>query len=362
LLASGAANGVVKVWASNDASKRASFTCISTIDHSKFEGRPTKLTDEDEDADADPPQVYALQFINHWKGISNDDKRNSFLLSSSDDFVHLWDVQKKDAAIDLVEVLSIRFTLVAHMGYGVSVSRVTDKGLNTESSLSCQAACDQQETDASRFGGERNPDNLVFVFDASYCEGNGLLGVALSDGSVRLVNGRGVCVSVLTLPGCQSHLTALAWDKSGNRLASCVATGHLILWATNVGTNDSYANPTCEAVLEGGHMIGRPLYGAKYIGMKGEEEKLVVSWGVDGRLCLWDSSSQGNISQPIRTLLSQDDYPVYAVDVATVPTAAAQPDIMWRVAVGGGRDGNFLGIPVFLHDVKNKKEPSDQTV
>ena len=152
--------------------------------------------------------------------------KNSFIMTSSDDYIHFWEVERKqekqanspqiieldeNQAIDfnddiggseeteicLKEVMSLHFTSLEHYGYGVQVVNVTGLGLPLKSpALSSPPA---SNTDGSGFGGDRNPENMVFVFDASYCSANGLLGVALSDGSLRLVNGRGICLSVLTL-------------------------------------------------------------------------------------------------------------------------------------------------------------------
>ena len=172
-------------------------------------------------------------------------------MTSSDDYIHLWEMEAARGDEDKLcfsEALSIRFTSVSNVGSGVSVCPVTSAGLkvpNEKPSLNT--------SNEHAFGGERNPSNLIYVFDASYCTGNGLLGVALSDGSLRLVNGRGVCVSVLSLPGCTSHLTSFTWDSTGSRLASCVATGHLILWGVENGGVQTVVS--CLAVLEGGTLL-----------------------------------------------------------------------------------------------------------
>jgi WD40 repeat protein len=71
-------------------------------------------------------------------------------------------------------------------------------------------------------------------------------------------------------------------------------------------------------------------------------QDLIVSWGVDGRLCLWDSHSHGQIHAPISTLISRQDYPIYAVDVSHSV-----------LAVGGGRDAGFLGVPLYLYNVNS---------
>ena len=89
-----------------------------------------------------------------------------------------------------------------------------------------------------------------------------------------------------------------------------------------------------------GHEPGRPVFGSKYFA---NGENLLLTWGVDGRLCLWDSFSQGNINAPIATLVANTDYPIYAVD--------AQPSYV-AVGGGGGGEASFLGVPVMLYDTK----------
>lgn len=74
-------------------------------------------------------------------------------------------------------------------------------------------------------------------------------------------------------------------------------------------------------------------------------QDLIVSWGVDGRLCLWDSHSHGQIHAPISTLISREDYPIYAVDISHSV-----------LAVGGGRDAGFLGLPLYLYNVDSDKD------
>uniref|UniRef100_A0A7S0AWW5 Uncharacterized protein n=1 Tax=Minutocellus polymorphus TaxID=265543 RepID=A0A7S0AWW5_9STRA len=152
-------------------------------------------------------------------------------------------------------------------------------------------------------------------------------------------------MSVLSLPGCESHLTSFAWDSTGTRLASCVGTGHIVLWhvESTIGTNHIRVNCTC--VLGGGHAPGRPIFGVKYFG--GKSEELLLSWGVDGKLCVWDRSSEGEIHEPITTLVSKADYPIYACDV----TESTENTLISRIAIGGGNDGGFLGVTAFIYDV-----------
>lgn len=76
----------------------------------------------------------------------------------------------------------------------------------------------------------------------------------------------------------------------------------------------------------------------------------MVSWGIDGRLCLWDSRCYGNISSPIASLVSKDDYPLYALDMIN----NSKENGGAVIAIGGGRDGGFLGVPIYLYDVTNR--------
>jgi hypothetical protein len=92
-----------------------------------------------------------------------------------------------------------------------------------------------------------------------------------------------------------------------------------------------------------GHQIGRPLYGSRYCG---KNEELLVSWGVDGSLCLWDAMAQGNVHSPISVLKHDSNYPIYAVELSEN-----------CLAIGGGMDGGFVGVPVYLFSVDNKKNP-----
>ena len=91
-----------------------------------------------------------------------------------------------------------------------------------------------------------------------------------------------------------------------------------------------------------GHHIGRPLYGAKYCG--GEEEDLLMTWGVDGKVCVWDSFSIGTVTSPICTLISHlKKYPIYALDITKGETQIA--------IAGGGDDGGFFGMPAYVYDI-----------
>ncbi|CAJ1949408.1 unnamed protein product [Cylindrotheca closterium] len=385
LLASSGADGTVRFWACKDPRIKqgveGSWHCCLTFDHAEPSSQKQSEVDkelgaiaedeekeEEEDKDNDKPQVYSLQFIDHWQAFNNKmdgDAQNSFFMTSSDDYVHFWELEIKSGMeqvltmgedqeislklrpdeMGLKEVFSLHFGDMNQYFYGVEIVNVTKQGLGIGGGGSGDHTNDSSP--AKAFGGERNPDKKVYVFDASYCPAIGLLGVALSDGSLRLHNGRGHCVSVMNLPGVNSHLTSFSWDRSGERLVTTVATGHLISWHVHFGDvqGNGNAKAECMAIMEGGHAPGRPIFGAKYLG--GEYEHLIVSWGIDGSLCLWDSYLQGNVQSPMSVLKQDDEYPIYAVDVHREKQV---------LAVAGGTDGGFIGTPLYLYNYKEMKE------
>jgi WD40 repeat protein len=281
VLASAGADGNVKLWSTDrDPREKPSWDCFATINHADYlddARQPRNGDDEEEPA----PQVYALQFINQWQGaMASPDSpvgsgTHGLLMTSSDDNIHFWeeietstnksDCKEPDQEVDITdtitkgssisEFMTIHFTAIERGFGGVFVRRIATSNFPVHKHQNGDKVDDdseeEEEPSKSRFGGDRNPENIRYVFDASHCMANQLIGVALSDGSLRLVNSQGICVSILQLPGVESHLTSFSWDRTGTRLASCVATGHLILWDIDIR---SQVNPSCVAVLEGGEL------------------------------------------------------------------------------------------------------------
>jgi WD40 repeat protein len=405
VLATGGADGWVHLYACPDPLSSA-WTLWASVDHATLSHFAPSRDDEQ-----DRPQIYSLQFVDEWRAlpgggpvdgdghgnaassgsnISSSNAKNSFLLTSSDDHIHLWEIadgQKRatleQAAagkkIHLREVMSIQFSDIHKPGYGVSVGHVsidTNGWRRTTPLISLAAAAADDApsptTTSAGYGGPRNPQNLVYVFDASYCAANDLLGAALSDGSLRILNGRGVCLLRLQLPsrGASSsrghHLTSLAWDATGTRLATCVATGHVVTWVLDyLGNAKTTARSTtlrasCQAILQGGHDLGRPLFGTRYWGETNGDtattgQELLLSWGVDGRVCAWDSRSQQEVYEPLAVLVEKLDFPIFAMEVRCRPNGGGV------IAVAGGSSGKvgILGIPVFLYNVPDLEAGSE---
>ena len=266
ILATSGSDGYARIWHSVDQAK--SWKELAALDHlvekRKNSVKPEKLNiidegDEENDEEKSPEEqkeevlgteIYSLQFIDKWSGLpspeSDESSSISAVMTSSEDFIHVWQYlpsapkqedptneREENGIINIEKVMDIKFTHLEHGFGGVFVhvnSTNEDQGPDWSDSQLTNII-----TKTKAFGGERNPDNLVFVFDAVQCPANNLVGAALSDGTLRLVNGRGICVTILQLPGCQSHLTSFTWDQSGYRLASTVATGHVVLWDIDYG-------------------------------------------------------------------------------------------------------------------------------
>ena len=79
-----------------------------------------------------------------------------------------------------------------------------------------------------------------------------------------------------------------------------------------------------------------------------------MTWGVDGKVCMWDSYSVGEVYSPMCTLISHSNYPIYALDMTGVENSTSKEsgeNQQQHLAVAGGADGGFLGVPVYLYDI-----------
>lgn len=349
LLASSGADGTVRLWACQDprSGEEGGWKCYLALDHSHFAVKRSIAAEGQ-----DKPQIYTLQFINHWEafGTFGEDTPDAFLMTSSEDYLHFWSLgglsttdQDMDGPIcpdrlRLKEVISLQFGSTTQYGYGVSVANVTDASRG--SGTTQLNGGNTRDSPATIFGGERNPDNVVYVFDASFCSANGLVGVALSDGTLRLINGRGICVCILNVLNSRSHLTSCTWDKNGSRLLTTVATGQLVSWKLREkdDPNSGYTKADHLCTFEGGHQAGRPLFGARYYG--GDAEELIISWSMDGSLCLWDSESEGHVTSPMAVLRQYGPSPLYAVEFHSNQS----------IAIGGAEtECCSHGVPLYLY-------------
>ena len=247
-------------------------------------------------------QVYSCQFITDCADTNDAPSPTSGtlrLLTASDSTVHLWDVETRKR---------VAFR---------ALSKVGDHSI----------------------GGERNPDDIPFIFDAKPRPGSGssTLAVALSDGTVRVgdILARGGQTEVLR-GSSNTHLTSLAWSEDGAVLASCGGNGTVTVWDTKTWTVLSELS---------GH--SRPVYGAAFYPGDGEgsdkaKPKLLLSWSSDETVCAWDAgSARGLGTAPLVSLSTEEGFPIYSCSVS--------PDGK-RLAVagggGGGKAAGFMGVPI----------------
>lgn len=259
-------------------------------------------------------QVYSCQFIpshGNASGASSSSAGTMHLLTASDSSVHLWDVATRQ--------------------------RVSSRALSKVGEHS--------------IGGERNPDDLSFIFDAKPrpLSGSSVLAVALSDGTVRVgdVLGESGQIEVLKGPS-NTHLTSLAWSDDGTILVSCGGDGTVTVWDTRTWT--------VRAVLSG---HSRPVYGATFYPCGGEDagqfsSHVLLSWSSDESICAWDARrASGDGTAPLATLCVERGFPIYNCSVSADRR---------RLAVAGGGGGGkagFLGVPIKLVELSDEETASD---
>jgi WD40 repeat protein len=253
LLASAGADGIVRLWSATIADGSSDggvevliWKSAGELDHYLWEKNEAlddveSSIEDDDKEEEDRPQIYGLQFVHSKAALP----KMNILLVSTNDYIYLWNIAEdgdEGGNINLrrfLHLLSIRFT---NLNDGVY--------------------------EANNFGGPRNPDNKLFVFDAQYSESNDFLGAALSDGTCRVISlhdgDEGPFYQercVLGLPpgyfGTKGgHLTSLSWDQSGTRLATCIGSGRVVLWLLQLLNKNGVEelHPACLSVLEGGEI------------------------------------------------------------------------------------------------------------
>ncbi|CAM9950504.1 unnamed protein product, partial [Ascophyllum nodosum] len=294
--ATGSADGIVRLWGiaggSNDGpagvERYRALKVVGSLHHRN-------------EAKGLDGQVYSCQFVpEHAAGGATAGATR--LLTASDQSVHLWDVE--------------------------TCKRVASRALSKVGDHS--------------IGGERNPSDLSFVFDAKPRPraGSDVLAVALSDGTVRVgdvLRGRS---KPSVLRGRSTAQTGLAWSDDGTILASCGGDGAVTVWDARTWRIRS---TLC------GH--SRPVYGVVFYPSEGGESEeastqLLLSWSSDETICMWDASRapDNGTALPLATISVEPGFPIYSCSVSADGR---------RLAVAGGGPGKagFLGVPVKLVDL-----------
>lgn len=268
-------------------------------------------------------QVYSCQFIADTAGAPQAQASSTglHLLTASDSSVHLWDVKTR--------------------------TRVASRALSKVGEHS--------------IGGERNPQDMSFVFDAKPRPGSGssVLAVALSDGTVRVgdVLREGEQAAVLR-GSSNSHLTGLAWSDDGTILVSCGGNGSVTVWDTRTWTVRSVLSGHSKAVYGAAFHPGTAAATGRGPASRKESPlQLLVSWSSDESVCLWDvARATGDETEPLATLEMEKGFPVYSCSVS--------PDGRRFAVAGGGSGGKaagFLGVPIKVVDLNDESTSSRQS-
>ena len=307
-VATGSADGTVRLWGIPSDDRGGDEAGVGRYKSLKVVGQ---LRHRNQAKGLDG-QIYSCQFITDTVGTTGPPQASSSpmgLLTASDSSVHLWDVEAR--------------------------TRVASRALSKVGEHS--------------IGGERNPEDMSFVFDAKPRPGSGssVLAVALSDGTVRVGDILREGEQAAVLRGTSNtHLTGLAWSTDGTFLVSCGGNGSVTVWDTRTWT--------VRSVLYG---HSRAVYGAAFhpggsASASGGDSplQLLLSWSSDESVCLWDAArATGDETAPLATLAVEEGFPVYSCSVSADGR---------RFAVAGGGSGGkaagFLGVPIKLVDLKDE--------
>ncbi|KAL7511238.1 hypothetical protein ACHAXN_008421 [Cyclotella atomus] len=318
MLAAAGADGILRLYAASLQNDKLHWKLVASKDHYGLLNETA--------ATEDRPQIYSLQFVPRpfQPSVNNNAETTCsdwLIMTSADDAIFFWSIKQPDMNESQREITSYSIIQFAQLGH-------------------------------NQFGGPRNPNNEIYVFDA-VVSSNGFIAAALSDGTCRVMSiaqsAAEVKQCVLTVPEQfvgerGGHLTAISWDASGERLVTCIACGKVVLW--DVKVVEGVVIPSIVALLEGGHDYRRPLFGAIYFGEK--NENLILTWGVDGEVCVWDSTSKGIVTSPICRLVSNSNYPVYALDYTHSKESLGSSSCL---SVAGGSEGGFVGVPLYIYDI-----------
>jgi len=177
-------------------------------------------------------------------------------------------------------------------------------------------------------GGQKNPEDAAFVFDAALGGGAGgeLLAVAMSDGSVRLqdLRERGESLGAIQTT---EPLTSVVWAPDGTTLAGCGGQGGLFVWDVRV---------TAALRATGHSASGRTVFGACFA----QPDGLLLSWDAAGSVVCWDSGGSGDLA-PLSSWAGGERAPLYC---------CAYDAESQRLALAGSGEAGQMGLPLLVRD------------
>ncbi|CAM9520760.1 unnamed protein product [Phaeothamnion confervicola] len=237
-----------------------------------------------------------------------------------------------------------------------------------------------QKVGSNSLGGPRNPDDVVFVFDAKAHAAGDIIAVALSDGTVRTVDPRvAVPVGSLTAVGA-SHMAGVAWSDDGALLAACGAGGGgsggrggaVHCWDFRAAGRPAAVYWGHEGPVYGCCFLPQPLPATR----DGEAAappglQLLLSWAGDGTVRCWRSDDvttdgscglgcvgirgasacgDGTGATPASGEVTE---PAVIVELRGEPIyhCAFRADRGWLALASAGKHGAILGVPIRLYDI-----------
>lgn len=161
-ICTGGSDGAVCVWQRSSLDDAAAYNKLAHLDHG-------------EDA-----QIYACEPV-----ASSENDGGIELLTAADNRIFIWDIQRSERPSAVYDFHRIQSFDVPN----------ESKSSNSQSSPTSIDADPSQQGAASAgiqpFGGERNPDDLVFVFDVKMCPVHtNIISAAMSDATIRLIDVR----------------------------------------------------------------------------------------------------------------------------------------------------------------------------
>jgi len=169
--------------------------------------------------------------------------------------VHITLIASLDHSLDengelkeLKDALAPQVYGVAETGRG-RIAVATDDEITVWNVLTASRSCSLsfKRIGKGKTGGGRNPNDIVYVFGMDWSKERDELAVALSDGTVRVINLQGELKAVLSIPIEDTRATNAKWNMSGRRLTTTFSSGHVLLWEF-----DHNEKPKCIGVYGSG--------------------------------------------------------------------------------------------------------------
>jgi len=309
----------------------------------------------------------------------------TFLLTAADDRLYTWDLSSTATALPRV------WTFISAANGGLSHAKEQDTSESGENG----------GNSATSYGGPRNAENTAYIFDAkSSPKDPHKVAVALSDGSIRILNTRcstepnaavdteaaldiRTIISQLKLKeindgsaslsqeGIQSegvqcadsapeeetpspHATGVSWSADSRNLLVALGDGGILVLDVNgnVYTGRAFLCGHSRGCFGVTCMTVHPSDDASESGVKRkftdqeQQSSRALSWSSDGTICEWNLLDCGVIREPIQRIQIHK-YPIYSCALSA-HDVHAEGALIACAGGEGGSTGGFLGTPVHV--------------